>query len=115
MTGGHGADSFVFESRAESGVSATTRDVITDFDASDLINVRDVDANELKFGDQNFRFIGAQAFHHVAGELRFYEFNPAGSARDATFVQADVNGDARADFAIGLAGLHNLNVHDFIL
>jgi subtilisin-like proprotein convertase family protein len=115
MDGGSGTDRFVYESRADSGVTAATRDLIEHFAATDLISLRGIDANELTFGNQNFKFIGNQGFHHLAGELRYLKVNPAGTAHDITIAQADVDGDAVADFAIGLSGLHNLNSRDFIL
>ena len=115
MCGGAGSDRFIYESRFESGTTGTTADVIKDFGPTDVIDLRAIDANELKFGNQNFKFIATQAFHHVAGELRTFKFNPPGTPHDLTFVQADVNGDAHPDFMIGLTGLHNLNAQDFVL
>ena len=53
----------------------TNHDIITDFSGvgldGDHINVHDIDANAQLGGNQNFHFIGAQHFHHHAGELHF--------------------------------------------
>ncbi len=54
-------------------------------------------------------FIDSQAFHDVAGELRFQK-----TSTD-TFISGDVNGDGKADFSIKLTGLVTLSASDFIL
>ena len=54
---------------------------------------------------QSFSFIGADAFHGVAGELRY----ASGT------VEADVNGDGTADFSLAIANLSSLAAGDFIL
>jgi hypothetical protein len=64
-----------------------------------LIDLSGIDANSNVFGDQAFSFIGAQDFHHVAGELRYED----------GVIKGDVDGDGLADLCIevdfGLAGL----------
>jgi hypothetical protein len=72
------------------------------------------DADSTQGGNQNFRFIGAQAFHHKAGELHFVRHGTS-----FVTVESDVNGDGRADFQIEVHNLTN-NLHglakgDFIL
>jgi Ca2+-binding RTX toxin-like protein len=110
QTGGAGRDNFAFRAVSESGAGAN-RDVILDFDQTqttgDNIDLGGIDAKTHKAGNQAFKFIGTQAFHHKDGELRFQ----VDAAHNLTLVQGDVNGDGRADFEIQLQGLHVL--HDF--
>ena len=116
LTGGANKDVFDFNSVLESGKTANTRDVITDFKhLIDDIDIRTIDSNSTVAGNQNFSFIGTAAFHHVAGEVRFFKQNLAGTANDKTVVAGDINGDGAADFQIQLKGLISLTKADFIL
>jgi serralysin len=69
-----------------------------------MINLRSLDANSLKGGNQAFHFIHGQAFDNVAGELRF-----AGG-----HLQGDWNGDGNPDFDFTVTNAH-LVKGDFIL
>jgi serralysin len=95
MTGGAGADTFVFTQAAESIPGSKTHDVITDFspgeDHTDLtrINVH--------------KWIGSAQFDHGAGEVRYA----------AGLLQADINGDGKADFEVAFQNgitLHNTDL-----
>jgi hypothetical protein len=59
-------------------------------------------------GDQAFAFVGADAFHGVAGELRYEQIS------GNTYVQGDTDGDGIADFWIRHDGLHALTSGDII-
>lgn len=109
LYGGAGADTFVFRSKADSTTSAP--DKIYDFSRAekDKIDLSAFDANTPKAGDQDFSFIGTQKFHKIAGELRYQK-----SGTD-TFVYGDIDGNGKADFAIVLDTLVNLQKGDFIL
>lgn len=96
LYGGTGNDKFVFESLADSTLSATGQDTIFDLVSGDIIDLSLIDANKSVAGDQAFNFIGSKAFSGHAGELRFVK-----QASD-TFIYADVNGDKKADFGIHL-------------
>jgi len=111
LTGGAEADTFVFKSLADSTMKASGRDTVMDFNSADgdAIDLHTIDANSKKGHNQPFDFIGNQAFHHVAGELRFEK-----TSTD-TFVYGDVNGDGKSDFAIKLAGLIRPTDDDFLL
>lgn len=110
MTGGAGADDFDFNSKSETGKTASKRDKITDFQRKvDDIDLRGIDASTKKGGDQKFKFIGTQDFHKTAGELRYEK---SGSK---AIVEGDINGDGRADFQIELTGVKTLASGDFIL
>jgi hypothetical protein len=113
LTGGSGRDDFDFDSTRDAGRNAS-RDRITDFRArQDDLDLRGIDADSRRGGDQKFRFIGEEEFSGKAGELRFEKVNKPGKARDDTIVEGDVNGDGRADFQIELDGLISLARADF--
>jgi Ca2+-binding RTX toxin-like protein len=109
-----GADTFDFNTVKESRKGAS-RDVINDFSHAehDQIDLRTIDADTIRAGNQNFTFIGAQQFHHKAGELHFVKH--AAYVR----VEGDINGDGRTDFQIDVHNLsddlHSLAKGDFIL
>ena len=110
LTGGAGADRFDFNSVAESGKTAVTRDTITDFShGHDKMDLATIDARTALAGNQAFKFIAQQAFHHKAGELHVVKL--AGHS----VVEGDVNGDGHADFQIDLKGLVSLTAIDFVL
>ena len=106
LQGDSGADRFDFNGRLESAVGAR-RDVILDFDRSegDRVDLRDIDADAGRGGNQAFDFIGANGFSGTAGELRFSDGIVAG----------DTNGDGAADFEIALSGLTSAFRGDFLL
>ena len=111
LRGGAGANMFVFKTLADSTVSASGRDTITDFVslAGDKIDLHLLDANASVAGNQAFSFVGTSAFSGVAGELHYA---PLGAN---TLVSGDVNGDKGGDFSILLSGSHALSVSDFIV
>lgn len=114
LTGGSAAgsaeaDVFKFNAVSDSGPTAATRDVITDFaDGSDDIDLSAIDGNAAVVGSA-FSFIGTAAFSHTAGELRYQQFT------GYALVSGDVDGDGRADLTIRLNGTHALTAGDFLL
>ena len=106
LTGGAGGDSFHYVLRSDSGVTAKTRDVITDFeqgiDAIGFNNLQDT------LGGRSFTFIGQQKFHHD-GDAEF-RFSFTGGN---TLVSLDVNGNGKADMSILLNGHYSLTSGDF--
>ena len=113
VRGGTGADSFVFRDGDFAGLTPSTSDRIIDFSHAegDRINLGQVDANTTgaATGNQAFTFIGSQAFHHTAGELR------SEVVSGNTYVTGDTDGDGIADFMIRLDGSHALVGADFVL
>jgi len=105
MTGGLGADFFRFMVTSDSAVG-TTRDQIIAFNQAegDRIDLAIIDASTRLAGDQAFTFIGSASFTRLAGQLRFAD----------GVLQADVNGDARADMEVSVLGVTSLLVTDFI-
>ncbi len=71
LTGGAGADTFVFKTIQDS--LPGHEDQITDFSSleHDHIDLAGIDANTQATGDQAFGFIGSTAFSGVAGQLRY--------------------------------------------
>ncbi|WP_439616560.1 calcium-binding protein [Shinella sp.] len=106
LQGDSGADRFDFNGVFESAVGAR-RDVILDFTGGegDKIDLRDIDANAGRGGNQAFAFIGGNDFSGNAGELRV----------QGGVVSGDVNGDGQADFEIEVRGLDGLFRSDFLL
>jgi len=108
LKGGGDADTFLYSEIADSRPGA--RDVILDFRSrqSDVIDLSAIDAQS-GAGNQGFSFVGASTFSGAKGELRY----------DATgrgvIVEADRNGDGKADFSVLLAGLKQVNAGDFTL
>ena len=118
LTGGIGNDLLVFSAVSDSGITSTTRDVITDFTiGQDKIDLSQIDANAFLSGDQAFSFLSAKgaAFTGVAGQLNWYQEDLAGTANDKTIVSCDINGDKAADFQIEISNLVTLHSVDFIL
>ncbi len=112
LTGGEGADVFVFRSAGGSGVGAGKRDVVTDFVAgADKIDLGAIDADDKVAGDQAFAY-GGPAPAPVATANAVTWSVEGGD----TVVQADVDGDGRADLQVRLAGYAaGLSASDFVL
>lgn len=113
LYGGAGKDVFKF---AAADSKPSNPDIVWDFTrGADIIDVSAIDANTNKGGNQAFSFIGANAFSHNAGQLR-YEQAIDVNGQKYSLIQADMNGDGIADFAIHL---HNLTAvltqSDFVL
>ena len=105
LEGGGGADRFVFNTRQESTANAQ-RDVITDFARSegDKIDLRSMDADSTRGGNQAFDFVGTATFSGDAGELRYR----------GHIISADINGDRMADFQLDV-NLTRYVANDFLL
>jgi Ca2+-binding RTX toxin-like protein len=104
LSGGGGRDVFVFTSAADAGRGLTCDSVVFDR-GRDRIDLNAIDANEAKSGNQAFRYIGERDFDG-AGQLRC----------ENGWVQADTDGDGRADFEINIAYFYGtLKAGDFVL
>ncbi|MGO1079969.1 calcium-binding protein [Inquilinus sp. CA228] len=111
ITGGQGADRFLYAGTVHSPVGANA-DRITDFSRAqgDRIDLSLIDASTTAAGNQAFSFIGAGLYTGVAGQLRF-----GFTAPGVTSIAGDVNGDKVSDFHITLAGSIALAAGDFVL
>jgi Ca2+-binding RTX toxin-like protein len=118
LSGGKGADRFVFKSMSDSRGSNT--DYIQDFSRSqgDKIDLSKIDARTGVAGNQAFTFIGTAEFSGKKGQLRYDSLGSEdGSGRISyqSFVQADTNGDGRADFEFTLDKVGVITKSYFIL
>ena len=124
LTGGAGADTFVF--RAEEDSSGSLSDLITDFSGQvafstgpsgrprrskgerDEIDLSAIDADVNTAGDQAFVLV-KHGFSRAAGEM-FSQYDPA---TDQSNLFIDTDGDALADMTISFAGQVVLTGADF--
>jgi Ca2+-binding RTX toxin-like protein len=100
------SDVFLFEYASDSGVGRLHDTIYGMTHTVDLINLRAVDANTAKDGNQIFAFSGRTAATHAVWLV---------DSGANTLVRADTNGDARADFEIRVANIDMLTAGDFIL
>ena len=117
LTGGAGNDRLDFNTVAEIG-RGTTRDVVAGFQPGlDDIDLASIDATGPAVPGHTFSFLAVKgaAFTGAAGQLRWFQQNPAGTANDKTIIEGDINGNGVAEFQIELAGLKNLTAGDFVL
>lgn len=112
LKGGGGGDAFMFRALSHSSTAPDGRDMIRDFSAAqnDRIDLRAIDADTTRAGNQSFDLIGDDAFGGNGGELQVIDVSDA-----RTLVRADVDADGRADFAILLRGSVSLQADDFVL
>ena len=112
LLGGAGRDRFAFERLDESGPRGSGRDLIEDFvRGADWIDLGALDADTRTAANDAFVLVGDRftGRTHDAGEIRVIYRD------DTTLVEADVNGDRDADFAVTLTGHHMLTQADFVL
>jgi Ca2+-binding RTX toxin-like protein len=123
FTGGLGADQMSLGAdkavdlliyRAVSESIAAERDRISQFvSQQDRISLSGIDANSKVAGDQAFTFNNTTA---RANALWYRQVDVDGDKKtNDLIVYADVNGDAKADFEIGLVGVIKLVQADFVL
>jgi hypothetical protein len=113
LTGGLGTDVFKFNQIKETGLTAKTRDTITDFKTSegDKIDLSGIDANTNRAGDQAFTKLDIGA--KFSGK-----FSSTGQLFFDTTTQilwGNVDTKAGADFSIQLNGVSSLVATDFVL
>lgn len=105
LSGGTGADVFLFRSFNDSA-AGSKRDSILDFGRGDRLDLSGLDANLSRKGNQDLEFTGTQAEAHSVWYIK---------SKTGVIVQADNNGDGRADFEIALSGLSRLTEDSFLL
>jgi len=99
-------DRFVFNELSDSHRGLKNTDRIYQFGNNDLIDLTGIDANEALAGDQAFTFAGTTATANAV----WYEVKGKNS-----FVRADVDGDAKADFSVLVMSTGSVSASDFIL
>ena len=102
MEGDGGVDTFVFASVKHAGIGAGS-DLIRDMSRKDRIDLREIDANEDRRGDQSFREV--DDFTGKAGELRVTR----------KFVEGDTDGNGKADFRISFGDGVSLDADNLLL
>ncbi|MFL4995477.1 MAG: hypothetical protein ACJ8DF_02035, partial [Microvirga sp.] len=109
LTGGAGRDVFVFDDR-DTSASKSRADYILDFShrQGDRIDLRAIDANTRKRGDQNFSFIGTKAFSK-AGEVRIEK------TKSVTYVSLNTDSDKAAEAVIKIKGALDFQKGWFVL
>ena len=96
LTGGGGNDRFVYRSQEDSGVTAGTRDFISDFDAGTSSSHNDqIDISALVQG--TFSYIDTAAFSGNGNTEAHFTTNSG-----LALIEIDTNGDATADMQIQL-------------
>jgi flagellin len=106
LTGGPGADTFVYTKANDSPVTLSERDVITDWESGDRIDLGAIDASVSQLGRQRLLFLGLGSVSNTVASGRVKYFHDNGS----TFIVGDVTGDNAADFKIEIRGVHTLIV-----
>jgi Ca2+-binding RTX toxin-like protein len=110
LIGGDGDDTFVFSNASDIGITAGSRDVISDFiSGQDQIDLSGIDANSGIDGNQSFSgtILGGSGVFSSAGQLHY------DSAEGVLYGNTD--NDAEAEFAIQLLGVVMLNTADLLL
>ncbi|MCX7094932.1 MAG: M10 family metallopeptidase C-terminal domain-containing protein [Methylobacter sp.] len=113
LTGNSGADLFKFNFQSETGVNASTCDIITDFSRSqgDKVDLSSIDANTAFKGNNAFSAptVGGAFSGEFAnpGELYFDQI--------AHILYGNTDADSAANFSILLTGVSNLVAADFVL
>lgn len=108
LFGGKGKDTFLFKSFLDSTRSGADH-IITFYRGEDIINLKAIDANTEKAGNQTFIWIGSDKYHGKAGELRSYQ------SGGKTVITGDVDGDKQSDLVIYIDKAMKLTSLDFIL
>lgn len=112
LWGDEGSDTFDFNAVSETGNSATTRDIIMDFEQGrDRIDLSTIDASSALRGNNSFLFRDEQLSFGTAsdGEIRYVHEN------GMTVIYGDTDRDSAPEFQIALNGIYNLTSADFIL
>ncbi|QRM29538.1 PQQ-dependent sugar dehydrogenase [Microvirga sp. VF16] len=110
LTGGSGADTFAWLSTGGTGSSASSADIMLDFDRTegDRLNLVKIDAREDRDGAQAFTFVGTAEFTR-SGQVRF------GVDGEQTLIFLNTDADGEAEAVICLAGRHDVKADWFLL
>lgn len=98
LNGGGGSDTFRFNGWDLNSGMDTVQDFESTFgklSTDDTLDFSQIDANTLLAGNQDFTYIGANAFSGTAGEMRMVF--TSGSRANSYHFYGDVNGDGVAD------------------
>jgi serralysin len=117
LTGRAGADIFDFNAAGETSNSMSSADVILDFvPGVDIIDLSTIDASSKLQKNNAFVWLGEGTIKSSkSGELRFQQFDNAGSDNDYTMIFGDTDKDKATEFQIKAIGLIKFTAADFIL
>ncbi|MBD5804584.1 Poly(beta-D-mannuronate) C5 epimerase 7 [Azoarcus sp. Aa7] len=107
LTGGQGRDVFDFNALTETGTTSTSWDLITDFESGiDCLDLSSLDANQATSANDGFsQMLAAGASFTQAGQLMYSN----------GVLYGNTDGDAAAEFAIGLSAAPELTMSDIVL
>ena len=111
--GGAGNDLFVFGRGGDMDNSLGAVDIYMDFQrGADKFDLRLIDADGARSGDQAFTFIGGAAFGtSKAGQVRsVYD-----ATKGVTRVELNTDSDAKLEYSFTVKGQHTFTAADFIL
>jgi serralysin len=102
---------FVWGSTSHTGATATTADVVADFNRGqgDRVDLSGIDANIVASGNQAFTFIGTAAFSGAPGQLRYVH------SGGNTFIEMQTGTSADVEGVIRLNGIHTPDASWFVL
>jgi Ca2+-binding RTX toxin-like protein len=114
LTGGAGADIFDYNSEAESGITNSTWDRITDFQTGqgDKIDLSGIDANTTIAGNQTFLTLTSGTT--FSATTTFTAANRLFFDTTADVLYGNLDADAAAEFAIELVGVNALALTDLL-
>lgn len=96
LAGGAGNDVFDFNSLSELGLGTAARDVISDWNAGDKIDLASIDWDATTAGDQAFTYLGSGIFTTTAGQVRY----------SAGVLQINTDTDTSAEYEIQITGVY---------
>jgi serralysin len=111
MTGGPNADVFYWQWMQDTGATAATSDLVTDFNPleGDRLDLVGIDADVYAANNQEFRFIGAAAFSGTPGEINYVHHN------GETIIQMQTGTSIDVDGMIRIAGIVTPDASWFVL
>lgn len=113
LWGGEGADRFVLNSTLDSWslLDLKHMDTIMDFRRAqhDKLDLRAIDADTTRAGNNAFHFVGNAGFSGHAGELTTL------NTKAGLYVGGDTDGDTIQDFMVFLKGIHAIAKTDLYL
>lgn len=115
LYGGPGADRFIWNGNPRDPTGPRVLDNIFDFDwrEGDRIDVREIDANVFRDGNQAFEWRGTATFTGQAGEARLFIIDTPDVK--VTTIEFDRDGDRYGDLTIGIPGARAIPEYAFLL
>ena len=111
LVGDAGADVFLYREWEDSPAGPATRDFINGFENGvDKMDLSAIDADINTTDDDSFVFIDNAPFSGTAGELRHFTWG----GNNYNIVEADIDGDAAADFQVFVNLTPAMTADDFI-